>query len=143
MAQASHRMTVAASPERFMRVLVDFAAYPSFLPWVQAVEVLRHEQGPGAEAWEVRFEVLLVRPLRYTLRLERSGTRLQWSLVEGMLHAIEGAWELSEVDGGTQAEYRLELQVGSYVPASILDSLRQRDLPQLMERFQRRAAELA
>lgn len=138
MARARREIDIPVSPAQLMAVLTDFAAYPRFLPWLHATEILGHERGETdqREAWEVRFQLELIRPLTYTLRLERQGqARLSWSLVEGVLRANDGSWTLEPLDsGGTRATYELDLQVGSYVPGNILEGLRQRELGELLQR---------
>lgn len=144
MAQARREIDIAVSPSRLMSVICDFEAYPLFLPWMRRAEVVSHERGPGPdqESWEVRFQLELIRPLVYTLRLERQGAeRLSWSLVEGVLRTNDGAWTLSPLDGGlrTRATYEIDLQVGSFVPGNILEGLRQRELGELLERVRAEA----
>ncbi len=145
MARARHETSIAASPARVMAVLTDFEAYPDFLPWVQAVTVLRRERGAEHEAWEARFDLLVVRPLSFVLRLERTGQgELSWTLVEGTLRANDGSWRLESLpDGaGTQVAWEVELRPGSYVPNNILASLRERELPDLLSRVATRVLSL-
>ncbi|MCB9778363.1 MAG: SRPBCC family protein [Alphaproteobacteria bacterium] len=137
MARAHAEIEIDAPPAAVMAVLVDWESYPAFLPWIDAVSVLRRERGMRQEAWEVRFDLQLIRPLHYTLRLEREGeVGLRWTLVEGIFRANDGGWALQPLDEGTRtrAAYDISLQVGSYVPAGILRSLTARDLPDLLVR---------
>lgn len=155
MSRARREIEIAAPPSAVWEVICDFAAYPTFLPWLRQVEILRHERpGPGqpAEAWEVRFQLELIRPLQYTLRLERAPSAdeavqtLRWSLVEGAFRTNDGAWIVAPLQDGarTLATYEIDLQPGSWVPTHVLRSLEGRDLPALLARFQveaeRRAA---
>lgn len=134
---------IDAAPGRVMSVITDFTAYPEFLPEMQAVEVLR----TAPAEWEVRFTVRVIRELTYALRLRQpSPERLDWTLIEGAFKANDGGWELEPLDGGarTRATYRIDLQVGMFVPGNIVRSLTQRSLPDTLARFkaeaERRAA---
>ena len=134
---------IDASPERVMSVITDFAAYPDFLPEMQSADVLR--SAPGE--WEVRFTVKVIRELTYSLRLVLTEPgRLDWTLIEGTFKANDGSWTLESLDGGarTRASYRLDLQVGMFVPGNIVRSLTERSLPETLARFkaesERRAA---
>lgn len=144
MARARREIEIDAPPAALMALLTDFASYPRFLPWLRRVQVTAHERGgpDGDETWEVRFELELIRPLSYTLRLVRRGqARLEWSLVEGALRTNDGAWTLEALDGDARcrATYELDLQVGSYVPGNILEGLRQRELGELLQRVKAEA----
>ena len=89
----------------------------------------------------------VIRELTYSLRLvQPSPGRLDWTLIEGAFKANDGGWELAPLDGGarTRVTYRIDLQVGMFVPGNIVRSLTQRSLPDTLERFkaeaERRAA---
>jgi len=121
-----------------MAVITDFAAYPEFLPEMMESTVL--SAAPGE--WTVRFAVRIIRRIEYTLRLvQESDTRLRWSLVSGMFQANSGGWELSPLDGGarTRAAYELDLDVGMFVPGSVMKTLVEVNLPATLSAFKARA----
>ncbi len=136
---AAHRSIVVKVPvERFMAVVTDFDAYPRFLPEMEESTVLRHD----GDVWVVRFAVRVVRRLEYTLRLEKlSPTRLRWSLVDGMFKANNGGWDLAEAGGGahTQADYHIGLELGMFVPGSVMKTLVESSLPATLEAFRKEA----
>lgn len=143
MPRASHSVEIDAPPAQVMAALTDFASYPSFLPELEAAEVLRQ----SADGWEVRFRLQLIRDLGYTLQLTRSGERLlRWTLLEGVFKSNEGGWTLTPLDGGarTLARYEIDVSVGIFVPGNIVRSLVDRTLPDTLARFkaeiERRAA---
>ncbi len=136
---AAHRsILVKVPPDRLMAVITDFAAYPRFLPEMEEATVVRQD----GDVWVVKFAVRVVRRLEYTLRLERlTPTRLRWSLVEGMFKANNGGWDLTPVADGaqTQAEYDIALEIGMFVPGSVLKTLVESSLPATLEAFRREA----
>jgi coenzyme Q-binding protein COQ10 len=138
MPAAQRSVLVKVSPERFMALVTDFAAYPRFLPEMEEATVLRQE----GDVWVVRFAIRVVRRLEYTLRLEKlSPTRLRWSLVEGMFKANNGGWQLSPAADGahTRADYEIALEIGMFVPGSVLKTLVETSLPATLEAFRREA----
>lgn len=130
-------------PSAVMAVICDFASYPRFLPDTEEATVLRTEP---AGRWTVRFAVRIIRRIEYTLLLERhegpgATQRLTWSLVEGAFKANNGGWVLEPLDGGTRtrATYTLDLDIGMFVPGSVLKTLLEHNLPATLEAFKARA----
>jgi len=122
-----------------MEVLTDFAAYPSFLPEIEEVEVVTS----GQASWEVRFVAQVIRRLEYTLRLERADDReLSWTLVSGLFASNDGCWELEAAgDEGqpcTRTSYTIDLVLGLFVPQALVNSLVGESLPATLERFKQR-----
>ncbi len=141
MPSAVARIEAAVPPERFLAVILDFERYAEFLPQIERARVIREEP----DAWEVRFQLHFIRPVSYVLRLERDGPLgVRWSLVEGLFRVNEGSWRLEPLDGGarTRATYRITIQLDAYLPGSLVRSLVERDLPELLERFRARAESL-
>ncbi len=117
-----------------MGVIVDFAAYPRFVPEMSEAIILRHD----ADGWVVKFAVRVVRRLDYTLRLvQPTPLSLRWSLVEGTFRANSGGWDLTPLDGGprTRADYHIDLDVGMFVPGSVMKTLVQTSLPATLAAF--------
>ena len=112
--QTTSSIVVDAPPAAVMDVIADFEAYPQWAKGMKRVEVVRPGSGPRARAEQVYFE-LDVAPIKdqYTLAYDWDGDReVTWTLVEGsMLRALDGAYTLREVDGGTEVTYRLSLDV--------------------------------
>ena len=129
---------VDVSPAALMAVIVDFSAYPTFLPEMEEATVLRYD----CDVWVVRFALRVLRRLDYTLRLERrSATMLRWSLVEGAFKANNGGWDLVGLGEGvrTRAEYHVDLDVGTFVPGSLMKTLIHSSLPAMLAAFKKEA----
>ena len=139
---ARAQVEVDVPPAQLMRVVTDFASYPAFLPAMEEASVLAHVDEGTRASWTVRFAVRVVRRLGYTLRLEREGDlRLRWSLLEGAFKSNEGGWVLEPLDGGarTRATYEVDLDVGMFVPGSVMKSVVEQDLPRTLAAFKARA----
>ena len=106
-------IVIAATPERVLRAIADFAAYPSWAKGVKRTEVLStDDQGRPAQ---VRF-VLDVPPISdtYTLGYVWDDSRaVTWTLVESaLLRSLDGAYEVHALaDGTTEVSYRLQLDL--------------------------------
>ncbi len=137
MASATASIEAACSPAAFLAVVTDFERYPEFVDDLVDVRIRSHGEG----VWEVAFGLQIVRRLEYTLRLEQvSPTRVQWSLLEGVFRANSGSWTLEALeDGGCKATYEVEIQLGMYVPKSLMKTLVGRALPEMLERFREQA----
>lgn len=135
---ARRSVEIRVPPARLMDVICDFGAYTRFVPDMIESTVLRSGEGE----WTVKFALSFIRRVEYTLLLRREGDlRLTWSLVEGHFKANSGSWELEPLDGGvaTRATYTLDLDLGMFVPGSVLKTLVEHNLPAMLEAFRVRA----
>ena len=117
-----------------MGVITDFTSYSKFLPEIEDVEVIREADSE----WDVRFTIKVVKRLRYVLRLKQSGPhQLRWHLLEGAFKVNEGGWDLTPIDDGkrTHVTYFIDLQIGMFVPSSIMRNAVERTLPETLKRF--------
>lgn len=128
---------VDVAPAALMDVICNFAAYATFLPDMEESTVLRDE----GSRWTVHFAVRIIRRIEYTLLLERHGdSRLTWSYVEGAFKANSGGWTLvEESPGHTRATYELDLDLGMFVPGSVVRTLLDHNLPATLQAFKARA----
>ena len=110
--QTTSSIVVAAPPAEVMAVIADFPRYPEWAQGMKRAEVV--QPGPGGRAEKVFFE-LDVTPIKdsYTLAYHWKGDeQVTWDLVEGkVLKAMQGAYELRPVPGGTEVTYRLAVEL--------------------------------
>jgi ribosome-associated toxin RatA of RatAB toxin-antitoxin module len=117
--QTTSSIVVDAPASAVMAVIADFAAYPVWAKGVTTADVVSacdKEAGDHRGRAREVFFALDVSPIKdeYTLAYEWDGdNQVTWTLVEGkMLRALDGAYVLREVDGGsTEVTYRLALDV--------------------------------
>lgn len=129
---------VDVTPGAFLAVVTDFLRYPDFLNHVRSTRVVRQDD----TCWEVEFELNLIRPVRYTLHLERQiPPGLSWSLVSGLFRSNDGSWVLEPLDDGTRtrATYTIDLQLGVFLPGSLVNTLVGKELPDMLQAFKLRA----
>ena len=137
MPSTRHDAHINAPVKDVMAVITDFGSYPLFLPEIEQCEVLR----AGDDEWDVKFTVKVVKRLRYTLRVRQTSPKqVRWTMLEGVFKSNDGGWDLNEVEESqTHASYFIDLQVGMFVPSSIMRSLVERSLPETVERFKEEA----
>ena len=133
MPSTRHDAEINAPVASVMDVILDFASYPRFLPEIEQCEVIRSTD----DEWDVKFTVKVVKRLRYTLRVKRiAPDQVRWSMLEGAFKSNDGGWDLTPINSAqTHASYFIDLQVGMFVPSSIMRSLVERSLPETVDRF--------
>ncbi|MDP9394915.1 MAG: SRPBCC family protein [Actinomycetota bacterium] len=111
--QTESSIAITAPPDAVMAVIADLETYPEWNDEVKTVEVVSRHAGPEQRPREVRF-VLDAGTIRddYTLAYEWAPDSVRWSLVEGqMLKAMDGSYTLRVGADGTEATYRLAVDV--------------------------------
>lgn len=143
MAEVAKEVVIDVPVERFFDVVVDYAAYPEFVPGIKAC---RPRPGEGETLVEYELD-LGVKRIRYTLRhVEERPRSVRWSLVSGdMMKVSSGSWELTAEGGKTRARYAVDIQVSKppLVPQALIDKvsdeLTRVQLPKTLEAFKARA----
>lgn len=120
--RAERTVEIDAPPAACFEVLLDFAAYPEWQPAVTSAAV--HERDAEGRGSLVEFEAdAIVRTIRYTARYHYTAPeRMWWELVEGTVKSGDGEFRLESAGGSdrTRATYRLESDLGFYVPGPLL-----------------------
>lgn len=110
--QTTSSILIAAEQAQVMAVIADFEAYPAWAQGVKHAGVV--ETGPSGRATRVDFE-LDASPIKdsYTLAYDWHGNEVvSWTLVQGqMLKAMDGSYELADLEDGTEVTYRLAVDV--------------------------------
>jgi ribosome-associated toxin RatA of RatAB toxin-antitoxin module len=138
MPSATRSVEINCSPERFLAVVRDFESYPVFIPEMVSAKILQ-ETG---DVSEVAFGIHMVRRLDYTLRLTQvTPHRIEWCLVSGIFRSNNGSWQLTPLGDGsrTHVEYKVDIQVGMFLPGSLVRSLVGKTLPSMLQKFKARA----
>lgn len=115
--QATQTMTIAASPERILEVLLDFEAYPTWAHDLKGVTVESRDGSGRAEAVTFRAAAM-GRSTSYTLyyHYEDDPIRMSWELVRGdIMRDIVGSY-LLEPAGDDRTNVTYDLTVDLVVP---------------------------
>ena len=120
--RAERVLEIDATPAACFDVLLDFESYPDWQPAMKSATVReRDAEGRGSL---VEFSAdAVVKQIRYTVRYHYAQPeRMWWELVEGTVKSGDGEFRLEALDGldRTRATYRLESDLGFYVPGPLL-----------------------
>ncbi|MCO4771584.1 MAG: SRPBCC family protein [Deltaproteobacteria bacterium] len=136
MAEAERCIEVAAAPEALFAVITDYEAYSEFLPEIESATLLSRRDGHA----RVRFVLNIVKRITYTLDLEETApTSVRWTMKDGDLRKNSGSWAVEEAPRGSRATYKVEVEVGMFVPGAIVSRLVGETLPATLEAFAQRA----
>lgn len=138
---ASEEIVVQADPDACWAVLLDVESYPSWVPDLKSVGVLERDgEGRGLV---VEFRAAgFGRSTTYSLRYDHDEPRrLGWQLEQGDVErAIDGAYILQPVDGGTKITYELSIDLKVPMPGFVKRRAEERiiraALPQLKARVE-------
>ncbi len=114
--RVSDTVTIRATRQEIMDVILDLEAYPEWAEGMKQVEVTeRDDQGRPVLA---RFVVdARVAEIDYVLRYDHSGDDLTWQLERGeVVRQLDGRYRIDETDGVAEVEYALEVDVTLPVP---------------------------
>lgn len=114
--RVSDSVTIRATPEEILDVVLDLEDYPRWADGMKDVTVTeRDDHGRPVLA---RFLVdARVAEIDYVLRYDHSGPHLTWSLERGdVVNQLDGEYAITERDGVCDVEYSLEVDVTLPVP---------------------------
>ncbi|MBI1908566.1 MAG: SRPBCC family protein [Deltaproteobacteria bacterium] len=140
MPEISSSVEIKASPKIVYGIVTDFEKYPEFLPETKSVEIKKEGRSP-----QVRFQIQVIKTISYLLQFNlKPLTDVCWKLVEGdIFKRNSGFWKFEEVKKGvTKATYSIDVDFGVLVPRMITHMLVGKSLPQMLERFKKRAEKL-
>lgn len=120
MESQSHTEVVRAPLDLCFDTLVDFAKYPEWFGVIRSARIEEADDATGR--WTVRYELdAILKTITYTLAYEseRPGL-LIWKMTTGDLKAIEGRYDLVELEPGlVEATCTQAIDVGLWVPGIV------------------------
>ena len=133
---------VECSAEAFHALVEDIEAYPSFLPWCAAAQVL--ERSPGRTVARLTLAAKGVRQSFTTENSSVPGRSIDMRLLEGPFRRFAAAWRFTPLSpAAAKAEFLLEYEFSSRVAGALLDPVFSRIADTTVDAFARRAAALA
>ncbi|MEA2517765.1 MAG: hypothetical protein QOG16_1603 [Actinomycetota bacterium] len=113
----SDNIDVKATTDEVFAVATDFEAYPEWNANIKKVEVKEtDDEGRATKVWmEVDAKVKTV---SYTLAYDYSEApeAFSWSLIDGDVKALSGAYRFDEFDDVTEVQYETAIDPGFPVP---------------------------
>ena len=142
--RVTEQTSIEADPETVRAVLLDFPSYPEWAKDLKSVEVLHtDEQG---RATSVRYRAAgMGRSTTYTLRYDYSDpARVAWKQTSGdVTRKLDGHYELSETERGTDVTYQLEVALVLPLPGFVKRRSQGRIMHTALTELKARAEELA
>ncbi len=112
---------MAASPQRVFDIVTDFDSYPLWAADLK--EVVVEARDSEGRAVRVRFRAAAFgRSTTYTLayNYDDAPSRLSWVQAQGDITArVDGTYEFTPVEGGTEVAYHLEVDLKMPLPGFI------------------------
>lgn len=127
--------------ESLLDTLWDVALFPRLFPDLKHTRVLRREEN----ALEVEHEIdAVIRRVRYVLRRTRDRARgvISWVELSGDLRRVRGGWRVTPTERGSHVVYTAFVDVGRFVPTSLVRDLALRKIDEMIARVSRVAWEL-
>lgn len=117
--RVSDQVTVNATPDEVMAIIVDLESYPEWADGVKNVEV--HERDDEGRPLDATFEVdAQVQRVTYRLRYTHEPSRLSWTLTESnVLTQLDGIYDLTEQGSQTHVAYTIEVDISIPMPGFI------------------------
>jgi carbon monoxide dehydrogenase subunit G len=133
------RFHVARPPEVALAVLTDYERIPRFMPGVETSVVIERAPGRAIVEQEATSRLMMFKKrVRLVLEIEEASDSLRFRDLCGQSFArYEGAWQLSEVSGGTDIVYDLTARPAFDVPEFLLKRLLNRDSGQMIDGLRR------
>ncbi|MFH0799758.1 MAG: SRPBCC family protein [Pseudomonadota bacterium] len=139
MPTAAQSIEIKAPVERVFDVVTDFASYPKFLPDMEEVEVLES----GERSAKVSFTTRLIKRVNYILAFDLKRPRgATWKLAggDGVVKKNTGAWRFKKLGANlTELEFSADMELGIWMPSSVVGALISSHLPSMLECFKKRA----
>ncbi len=137
---ASDTIEILAPRQVVLSVITDYEQYPQFVPHTRSIRIRKRE----GNTVDVEMHIDMVKEVTYTIRLrEEAPTRVSWTLVEGPFKSNEGGWELEDLGNDrTRATYRVDVNMGFFVPGPIVSKMVAQSLPANLKAFKARSEEV-
>ena len=144
MESRSHTEVVRAPLDVCFDTLVDFGSYPKVFRVIRSATVELDD--PTAGKWRVRYELdAILKTITYTLAYESAGPHdLAWKMTSGDLTAIEGRYDLFELEPGlTEATCTQAIDVGMWVPGMVRRAFERSAVEDSVREFKKAAEDRA
>lgn len=131
------------APGDLRDLVADVRSYPSFLPWLQALEILSERDEGGVHEFTARAAVGW-RALRerFTTKVRVQGNRVDVALVDGPFKHLENSWRFldSGKDGGSLVKFRIVFEFKSTLLQQVANMNRDIVADKIIGAFEKEAA---
>lgn len=138
MNRASLSTIISASIEKVFEVLADFEKYPEFLPEILEATVLTVT--PHKITASLVMNIIKKIECVFEFDLKKNPAELSWTMTKGsLIKQNNGFWRLKKLSPKkTEVTYTVEMDLGPFVPQSIVTRLIEKNLPATLKNFKKR-----
>jgi ribosome-associated toxin RatA of RatAB toxin-antitoxin module len=119
--RATEQITIDATPQQLLDVLLAFERYPDWAADIKDVEV-RERDDEGRGTLVAYRAAAMGQSARYTLAYDYSDipNSMSWKLVEGsIMRVLDGSYTFDAQDAGTLVTYHLEVDLNVPIPGFV------------------------
>jgi uncharacterized membrane protein len=119
--RATEQITIDATPQELLNVLLAFERYPDWAADIKDVEV-RERDDEGRGTLVAYRAAAMGQSARYTLAYDYSDipNSMSWKLVEGsIMRVLDGSYTFDAQDAGTLVTYHLEVDLIVPIPGFV------------------------
>ena len=132
---------VAYSAEEMYALVEDIEAYPKFLPWCRATEVIERQAGTTKARLSVGLKG--INQSFTTENLNRPGRSIEMKLVEGPFETFRAVWKFEALgEHAARIEYSMTYELSGGLMAKVLRPLFDQIANTMVDAFHRRAQSL-
>lgn len=132
MAQGQQTKVFPVNIEKFYEAIIDYGAYPKFIPGVNETKVLEQDEN-GAR---VEYAVNVIKKFSYIVKLKHDRpNKVSWTLESGdLFKSMDGSWELKSLsENETEVTYTVGIDFKLFAPKMVVNTLVKKNLPEVME----------
>ena len=129
------------SAEKMYGIVADITAYPSFLSWCKAAELISQEGDEVIAKLAIAYSIL---NLQLTTRNQNQpGESIHLSLVEGPFSSLQGEWQFKKIaDSACKVSLSMDFQLDRKLAPSLFNKMFESIITMQLEAFHKRAIEL-
>jgi coenzyme Q-binding protein COQ10 len=130
------------APGDLRDLVSDVRSYPSFIPWLQALEILSERNEGGVHEFTARAAVGW-RALRerFTTKVRVEGDRVDVALVDGPFKHLENSWRfLDDGEGAARVKFHIVFEFKNVVLQQVANLNRDIVADRIMAAFEKEAA---
>jgi coenzyme Q-binding protein COQ10 len=129
------------TPEDLRTLVADVRSYPSFIPWIQKLEVLSERDEGGVHEFTARAAVgwRMLRE-RFTTKVRIAGDRVDVALVDGPFKHLENVWRFLDDGGNALVKFRIVFEFKSPLLQQVANMNRDIVADRIMAAFEKEAA---
>lgn len=142
MAGAKKTIVMQANLDALWEAITDYESYSDFVDGCESATVLKRTKNTAL----VEYKINKLKKFSYTLEhKETKPKKMTWTMTEGeFFKSNDGSWTLKDLgDGEVEVTYEVEVGMPALVPKAIVKGLVSSSLPEMLDAFENRAAEIA